>query len=185
MRLREAWDRAVNWAARALIAVFPSRARVIPHAEDPARALLTQFLVLHWGRLSLYLQHFESPESHEYFHRHRWGYMRSFVLSGYYVEERPAQWEPGIAQDMLQVSQGRTWRGASNFIARARGDTFTMSPEVIHRVSLWSPLCWTLFLTWAPQDDWGYYARETGAFTPWRDFVVQRVPSLETGEVSP
>ena len=181
--LRVKWDRAVNAAARALIAgPLKARSRVIPHAEAPDEPLLTQALVLHWGALSIYLQHFETPEAWEYFHRHRWAWMRSIVLSGYYVEERP-----GAAPESAEFGymQSSSWAGASDFLAHKRGDTFALQPSTIHRVSVWSPECWTLFLTWRPSDDWGYYARADGEFIPWREFVQRRVASLETGLVAP
>jgi len=123
--------------------------------------MLTQFKLV---PKILYLQHFEEPESKDYFHRHRWHYMRSWVLSGHYVEERPGM-----------------------LITRRAGTTYSMNHQTVHRVDSWSKDCWTLFLMLKPDDDWGYYERSgtrLGKFTHWRQFLKARVPSLETGKIT-
>jgi len=149
---------------RWLCRTFPNRARIVPRADDGVTPLLTQFMII--PRV-LYLQHFEGPETNDYFHRHRWHYMRSFVLSGFYIEERPGQ----------------------KFYSRRAGRTHKMDHSTVHRVEYWSSDCWTLFLMLRPGDDWGYYARQgkgdLGRYTPWRDFVKKRVPTIETKQIAP
>jgi hypothetical protein len=151
------WDAAVNAACLALCRLFPSRSRVIPRADDPSRPLLRQFLLCHLGPLSVYLQHFESPEAWEWFHRHRWEYMRSFVLSGLYLEELPQEgsWE---GYKTYHVSK-------TNLLQRRRFHTHRLYPTTIHRVDY-------------PR---GKYS--SAEFVHWRDFVKARVPSLETGKI--
>jgi hypothetical protein len=146
---------------RWLCRTFPTRSRIVPRADDGATPLLTQFMVL---PNIVYLQHFEGPESVDFFHRHRWAYMRSLVLSGYYVEERPNE----------------------GLIVRGAGHSHKMDHSTIHRVDFWSHDCWTLFFMWKPSDDWGYYPRNAitdAGFIPWRNFVKRRVPALETGKI--
>ena len=125
--------------------------------------MLTQFKII---PKILYLQHFENPESKDYFHRHRWHYMRSLVLSGEYTEERPG----GIK------------------ITHRAGQSFAMDHSTVHRVDTWGKDCWTIFLMLKPDEDWGWYRRigngDLGEFTHWRAFLKARVPSLDTGKIT-
>jgi len=158
------WDTFVDRACRALCRYFPSRCRVIPRADEPGTPLLTQFVV--WPE-KLYLQHFHSPESRDYFHWHRWEYMRSFVLSGQYREEHP-------------VAAHFSW-----FIVRSRFQSHRMTNLWLHRVDSWSPKCWTLFYMGKVVDpEWGYVPRGLGPSIPWHRFVNEKIPHIETGKVT-
>jgi hypothetical protein len=165
------WDLVVNALCVTLfylVKAFSKRARLLPRADDPTKPLLMQVLLWHNKAkgVSVYLQHFTGPEAYEWFHRHRWQYMRSLILSGMYLEER-SDW-PSLIQ-------------------RRRFNTYRMCKDTIHRVDYWAPLCWTIFYTQGPSDDWGYYLRgdySQEAFVPWRQFIKARVPSLETGKLS-
>lgn len=173
------WDLLVNAVCRLLCLCLPWRARVVPRADDPSKPLLTQFLLYKAEGVSIYLQHFEAPEAYEYFHRHRWSYMRSLILSGMYLEERPWTSFDGITPKAMYNEQ--------RLYMRLRFRSHTMDHDTIHRVDYWAPLCWTLFYTRDPSNDWGYYPRgdySDSAFIPWKQFVKARVPSLETGKVT-
>lgn len=174
------WDRLVNFICRWLCRVLPSRARTIPHATDASRPLLTQFAL--WragkGRLAIYLQHFESPEPETHLHRHRWKWMGSLVLSGWFREERATT--PPIVGHYCWTRP----------IAHRAGTAYSMRKQDVHRVSWWSQRCWTLFVMWDADDDWGYWERRTSdgtwvRFIPWREHIQKRVPSLDTGKVTP
>lgn len=166
--MTRAWDSFIDHCCRWLCLHYPGRYRLIPHAEDPTQPLLMQFML--WPH-HLYLQHFVSPESTTWFHRHRWARMRSWVLSGWFVECRP------LDRCML---------------LHKRLSTYAMTKDVIHHVVAWSPLCWTLFFVRGASDDWGYFPRRafkgSGVvekdFVPWRDHVRSRVRNLETGKVT-
>lgn len=173
------WDLSVDLLCRALCSLFSSRHRTVPAAEDPSRPLLRQFAIVRatsWiGRRygALYLQHFITPESLDWAHRHRWAHMRSWVLSGYFIEERLPHVE---------------------LIAHVAPSSYDMRATVIHRVSAWSEKCWTLFhMSPEVSDNWGYYRivdrkaathRVLGPFIHWRAHIVKRVPSLDTGKVA-
>jgi hypothetical protein len=151
-----------------VVKAFSKRARLLPRADDPTKPLLRQVLLYHNKAkgVSVYLQNFVGPESFYWFHRHRWEYMRSLVLSGMYLEERP-DWP--------------------HLIQRCRFKSHSMDHDTIHRVDYWAPLCWTIFYTKDPSDDWGYFPRgdySEAAYVPWRQFIKARVPSLETGKLS-
>lgn len=146
-------DRVANWLCR----TFPSRYRVVPHATT-GEPMLRQFRVTK----RIYLQQFLEPEEHEYMHNHRWEKVRSIVLSGMYVEERP----------------GRIT------ITRRAGQTHTMDRSVIHRIAYWSPLCWTLFFQSKRQnlDEWFYFTANPLRWAGkhhWIDHIQRRVPNLE------
>lgn len=119
---------------------FPSRYRLIPRAQDGV-PLLRQFKVFgSW----CYLQSFIGPEVHDWFHRHRWERMISFVLSGAIKEER---YPGGI------------------FMVHRGGSVYTMDRTVVHRVSAVMSRTWTLFFVFGLRSrldgkaDWGYYPR--------------------------
>ena len=143
--------------------LLPKLCREIPHPNGGV--LLQQIKV--WDRKGTvaYLQHFCQPEEKDVFHRHRWDYMRSIVLTGHYVEERPNFHYVGLPQ--------------KEFIKRHWFKTHTMDAKVIHRISHWSPRCWTLFITKNNKHTWGYYNRD-GVFTPWDEYIpeARRVKSL-------
>lgn len=175
MHLAACWDLFVDFAIRALCVLMPWRHRVVPAAEDPSRPLLRQFALLRasrWG--ALYLQHFVTPEAHDFAHIHRWMRMRSWVLSGFFIEERPI--------DFVR------------HIAHFRFTSYTMDRSVIHRVAEWSPRCWTLFwMSPETTDAWGWFPivnraatkrhHILGSFRPWREHIVKRVASLDTGRI--
>lgn len=164
------WDRAVDAACRGLCALIPSRHRIVPGHKDPSVPLLRQFAIIRMGRFgALYLQHFCNPEPAHY-HRHKWDRMRSFVLSGMFVEERPS-----IGMHM---------------IGHSRLTSYAMDRDTLHRVVLWGPRCWSLFWM-SPQydnDRFTFYERNpdgtAGKATHWRDYLAARVPSLDTGEIT-
>lgn len=91
-------------------------------------------------------------------HDHPWGWSRSFVLAGWYLEER---------RDLTRV--------------RAAGTTYGMSGDTFHRVILpeGARECWTLFVHGPYVKHWGFmvpFPHKTfegsgiGARTPdWRD----------------
>lgn len=154
------YDELVDKVCRGLCRAFPDRYRVVPRADDPETPMLDQFMIVP-GRV--YLQHFRSAESIDWFHHHRWETMRSIVLSAFYVEERPL---------------GRS------YFTRYALTTHTMDHDTIHRVDYWHPHCWTLFFMGRDLEEWGYYARDLRSYVPWREFVRRRIPNLERGQVT-
>ena len=127
--------------------IFPNRCREIPAMDGGI--LLQQIRV---GK-NAYLHHFVKPEPLDIFHKHRWKHMRSFVLFGKYREQR------------FDASSKDT-----TTVEHRVGQTFTMDESVIHRISYWSPKCWTLFFFYGDGQDWGYYDKQ-GNYTPWQDYI--------------
>lgn len=89
-------------------------------------------------------------------HNHPWEWSVAFILSGGYREERR------VGDDVI-VRELRP--GSINII---RADDF-------HRVDLYSDESWSLFIA-GPQTGrgWGFWNRETGEFTPWREFITRK-----------
>jgi len=104
-----------------------------------------------WPRVHLHRFH-RSDEDQE-LHNHPWRWAAGVILAGGYREERR------VAGDVVAVRVVRP--GSLNLI---HGDTF-------HRVELLDGECWTLFLTGSRNQEWGFWDRASGAFTPWRDFI--------------
>ena len=155
------WDKLLSKTCWWLFNTFPSRARRIPCEDGISGTKLVQFMI--WPN-RLYLQHFMQPEQYEYFHNHRWGHMRSFILSGSYVEERP-----------------------ESMITHGRFTTHTMDDTVKHRVHWWSEHCWTLFYMGEVVDPyWSFFHRDTGNQETWAEHIPKygRVANLETGELT-
>jgi hypothetical protein len=168
----------VDAAVRALCAAMPQRHRVIPTSTDPSRPLLEQFAVMRQCRFgALYLQRFVNPELPRFFHRHQWHRMRSFVLSGEFVEERAP-----LAYDEAASKLTQVWPPhAIVHVTHKRLSTYTMDRSVIHRTDSWGKRCWTLFWMSSPKlEDWGYYDREAAwRFIPWREQIAKQIPSLD------
>ena len=142
----------LEWAiVRVLARLFPKRWRVIPRLQDGV-PMLRQFRIFDW----LYLQSFLVGELPELFHFHRWRYMRSFVLSGVFWEER----YPG---------------GGRNTIRHAAPSTYSMDHTVIHNLCGSAPRTWTLFLMFGNRKMWGYYERprELPSFIPWDEAIPE------------
>jgi hypothetical protein len=158
--LGQIWDELIHHLFWTLYLLLPNRSRIVPRADDPDTLMLAQIALVK-GRL--YLQRFLEPEQEDTFHNHRWCYMRSFVLSGFYIEERPG----GV------------------FVHRSRFQTHTMDWTTIHRIEGWGQRCVTLFyMSREQRESWGYfpaYALRRAKFTDWRQFIKRRVPSLESG----
>lgn len=66
-------------------------------------------------------------------HNHPWS-ARSIILKGWYIESREGQ-----------------------VMVRSQGDTFTLNYGEYHKIIGLSPKgCWTLFIMWKKQGDWGF-----------------------------
>ena len=111
-------------------------------------------------------------------HYHRWEYMRSWVLSGSYKEEL-------FFSDLYVYAKDKQPIRHLGAILRSRFTTHSMTRGIVHRVSWWHYLCWTLFYTNTPKLDWegdpiwGYYDLD-GTHIRWQDAIPAhlRVPSI-------
>jgi hypothetical protein len=121
---------------------------------------------------SLMLHRFHRSDDDGELHNHPWKWSVSLILAGGYSEERRKVVKDDLFGSVYLGHQviRRTmkpwrpwvpWRGI-NII---RGDDF-------HRVDLLERDCWSLFLAGPKTQSWGFWCRETGVFTPWREFLA-------------
>jgi hypothetical protein len=105
---------------------------------------------------SLYIHCFHSSDDDYELHNHGWSRSISFILSGSYREERL------IKDKKIKI---RTLKfGSFNYI---KANDF-------HRVDLLTPKVWTIFLSGAKIQDWGFLDRETLEYTPWKEHVTKK-----------
>lgn len=142
--------------------------------------------------IGVYLHRFHRSDVDRELHSHPWAWSYSIILAGGYIEERrmPRECRCGHAQGDHRNRNGRWTVTAcaglcnrcdcgefkSKVVRRSvrpgmlnviRGDDF-------HRVDLIEADAWTLFVV-GPKtgSSWGFWDRETGAVTPWREFLAK------------
>ena len=108
----------------------------------------------------LFLQHFQRSDDTHQLHNHPWRWGASVILRGGYIEERRAAcpWRyltlNGVSREFYRIASRHVrWY---NFLQHA---TF-------HRVDLYAGETWTLFLAGPKIQDWGFWDRSTGKYTP-------------------
>ena len=126
-----------------------------------ASLYLERFMLLdlgpHVGRLVLH--RFARSDAARELHNHPW-YGVALILWGGYREERRV-WNPtGGGLESVRVRHLRP--GNLNFLA----------PHTFHRADLTVHESWSLFLTGPIVQSWGFWCRDTGRYTPWREFVA-------------
>jgi hypothetical protein len=168
----------IEWLVVTCLAwLFPSRFRLIPRMPDGV-PLLRQFRICSFGRecprgtpprwhFSMYLQSFLTAEVFNDFHVHRWARMISFVLSGWFIEERVV------------------CAGTHMLLKHKALSVYDMDSDVVHQLAAVAPRTWTLFIMLGrnknnPAGGWGYYQRGTGAYRPWDVAIVpeKRIAAL-------
>ncbi len=132
--------------------------RTIHGEEGPylSRYTLTELA----GGGFVYLHFFHRGDVDRELHSHPWS-GRSVILAGGYVEER-REGEEGAYRVV-----SRTYRP---------GETSGLAADTFHRVDLLEPArgCWTLFTTGPKAASWGFWDRDSGVFTPWREALARR-----------
>jgi hypothetical protein len=113
----------------------------------------------------LYLHYFFRGDLDREVHNHPWRRARSLILTGGYTEYR---WD----RQLRRMSERLYLPGMVNRINR----------NDFHRVELVDPEagCWTLFCSHGrvgPSDgkDWGFLNTTNGLFTPWGQYVMDKV----------
>jgi hypothetical protein len=110
--------------------------------------------------IGLYIHRFHRSDIDRELHGHPWTWALSFVVAGGYREER------------------RVGRSVWSRIVPPLSLNF-LTQEDYHRVDLLEADAWTIFLVGPKASSWGFWDRETGELTPWREFFnrKQRGPS--------
>lgn len=138
----------------------PLPCRVIMGEEGPYLTRYTIAELANGGHL--YLHRFHRGDHDRELHSHPWS-GRSIILAGGYREERRI---PNPCGDGWAVA-------VRDYVP---GDVSTLDPDTYHRVDLLDPAagCWTLFETTARVQSWGFWCRDTGRVTPWREMFARR-----------
>ncbi len=110
-----------------------------------------------------FLHYFHRGDADKTLHNHPWC-GESLILSGGYREER---------REVMAVSGGRDVYCVTERVYLP-GDVNVLQPDTFHRVDLLTDGCWTLFLVGARVQSWGFWDRETGVVTPWREALASR-----------
>jgi hypothetical protein len=116
--------------------------------------------------MGLYLHRFHRGDGDPELHNHPWRWAVSLILSGGYSEERRqtvdpgGTWEPAVYRIIVRCLTP----GMLNFI----------DSDDFHRVDLLADEAWSLFLVGPKFSGWGFWNRQTGAFTDWREFINAR-----------
>ncbi len=110
-----------------------------------------------WGWLpSIRIHHIMVPDHDRHCHDHPWIVARTFILSGWYEEER-LLWYSDTAEP-VHVNY-----------PRLPGATAELKHGDYHRISRVSPGgVWTLFITWKYQGPWGFWV--DGKKVPYREY---------------
>ncbi len=121
----------------------------------------------------LYLHRFHRGDDDTALHNHPWDWAVSWVLVGGYWEERRVRrnFESGEAFDAAVTSDWHTDTVERREVVP--GSLNVLRADTFHRVDLRDGDCWTLFLVGPKLSSWGFWARDTDVYTPWRQFIAE------------
>lgn len=119
--------------------------------------------------LSARVHHIASADDDRALHDHPWNFV-SLVLSGGYLELRPAEIEPRWCQ-----LDGMVWELVNGFERRAGSVAFRRATDR-HRVVQVDPGTYTLFIYGPTVQWWGFYTRSGKIH--WEDFVQGRESAI-------
>ena len=138
------------------VTFFNFNAREIYRKDS--RKYLTRYYIFRKPRKwlpSIYLHCFHAGDEDLELHNHGWRRSISFILHGSYLEERLVNNK--IVTRVLKA-------GNVNYI---KANDF-------HRVDLVSSRVWTLFISGAKVQDWGFIDRDTLEYVPWKLHTVAK-----------
>jgi len=108
-----------------------------------------------------FLQHFRRSDDTHQLHNHPWHWAASLILRRGYLEERRREvgkkW--GLHGDRIHHYFREVYIRSVRYTNFLWHDTF-------HRVELDRGEAWTLFLAGPKVQDWGFWNRSTGKYTP-------------------
>jgi hypothetical protein len=143
--------------------------------------------------VSVFLHHFKESDDAGELHSHPWEWAYSLILSGGYSEERRVtrHVEYDCTYTIGAQTLGKHGTSIQHEVVRKTfgpGSINKLTKDTFHRVDLLDPSkgCWSLFLAGPKYSSWGFWNRETGFFTPWREFVDRKKkPQDGAGMVTP
>jgi hypothetical protein len=118
-------------------------------------------------KIEIYLHKFHRSDNDGALHNHPWQWAVSLVLAGGYSEERRVNKTVSLGGEFGVVQH-----------AVERRNVFPLSVNVIrhdtfHRVDLFEPDAWSLFVVGPRVSSWSFWDRNTNKETLWREFLEQ------------
>lgn len=159
-------DKCLHKLLWGLTEAFPDRTRIIKREGEPylRRFYITPRRLDKSGAdtesymgFGIYLHYFYRGDEDKELHNHPWKRAVSFILTGGYIEERRNEFDKVVCNFV----RPRTL----NIIRGSDFHRIIKNPKVDH--------VWTLFITGERYQDWGFWDRESGKYTPEKDFVNQ------------
>lgn len=168
-------DRIIHRFLWWLTETFPSRTRDIKREGELylRRFYLTPRRLDEFGNdtenymgFGIYLHYFYRGDEDEELHNHPWEKALSFILAGGYHEERREYNKIPGTTNLYNVVIHDVKPRTFNKILADDYHRIVKKPDVPHT--------WTLFFTGERIQDWGFWDRNTGEYTPQKEFVNQR-----------
>jgi hypothetical protein len=130
------------------------------------KEIVSQEGVVHFRRyrlislpfLNLYVHQLLHSDMDAHMHDHPWNF-DSFILFGSYLEQASYPRKKWIGKDITSAKQ----EGMSLAIHSGKysaGDLISHTRNDVHRITLLTPVVWTLVLTTGFKSEWGYQTKE-------------------------
>jgi hypothetical protein len=152
--------RRLDAAIRRALAAITARLAPPRTYGGHAGPYLSRWTLLGAGkyRWRLCLHHFHRSDEDLELHTHPWAWAVAIQLAGGYREER---------------RERRIWGDVVRVHVRRPGHVVFLRADTAHRVDLLDEArgSWSLILTGQVVASWGFWDRETGRETPWREFI--------------
>jgi hypothetical protein len=130
-----------------------------------------------WLPFSIRLHHIKREDDGRVMHDHPANF-RTFILSGWYIEQRVTNINCNHVGKSLLVISDLDYAGCTECLSnhfREHGDTATLRSEQYHRISYVSyGGVWTIFIMGRRRQEWGFWVRDENNFNgrkiPWREY---------------
>lgn len=124
---------------------------------------------------SIRLHRIMRPDSDRHMHDHPWRWARTFVLKGWYREERPSI---GSEAEQMALKCGLRFHVKPVSYVREVAYTGLLMHGCYHRITEASPDgVWTLFITGPKTDTWGFLV--DGERVPYKEYLGEDVSDKE------
>jgi hypothetical protein len=156
--------RLLDSIARRALAALTARVAQPKTFGGNAGPYLSRWTLLDAGkyRWRLCLHHFHRSDEDRELHTHPWSWAVALQLAGGYREER---------RERCPI-----WGDVVRSRVRRPGHLVFLRADTAHRVDVLDEVggSWSLILIGPVTASWGFWDRETGRETPWREFIQQK-----------
>lgn len=117
---------------------------------DDGLLYLRQYRLFDWRWLCVRVHYIARQDSDRHMHDHPWRWAWSFILKGWYVEER-------------------NFQDTRQHYYRSAGQTNLLRSRHYHRITAVAPGTWTLFVTGPRTKSWGFLTPD--GHMDWKEYV--------------